>query len=63
MYVCLCNGITESMVKGLAQMSICPEKLAGKLGVDKDNCCGKCLRNIRSIASSASNASLQNEQF
>jgi bacterioferritin-associated ferredoxin len=63
MYICLCNGITESMVKGLAQRSICPEELACKLGVDKDNCCGKCLRNIRSIASSASNASLQSEQL
>ncbi len=63
MYICLCKGITESMVKGLAQKSICPKELAGKLGVDKDGCCGKCLRNIRSIASSASSASLQNEQL
>jgi bacterioferritin-associated ferredoxin len=61
MFICLCRGITELMVKGLAQRSICPEELAGKLGVDRDGCCGKCLRNIRSIASLASNAPLQSK--
>ncbi len=56
MYICLCNGITVSLVKGLLQRSICPEELAGKLGVDEDGCCGKCLHDIQSIASLVSNA-------
>lgn len=63
MYICLCKGITESMVKGLAQRSVCPGELARKLGLSKEGCCGKCLRNIQAIASLASDASFQSEQI
>jgi bacterioferritin-associated ferredoxin len=48
MYICICKGIKESDVRKLGQAGItCPEKLADSLGLnDKQNCCGRCIKNI-----------------
>jgi len=48
MYICICKGIKESDVRELGQAGItCPKKLADSLGLnDKQNCCGRCIKNI-----------------
>jgi len=48
MYICICKGIKESVVRELGQAAItCPKKLADSLGLnDKQNCCGRCIKNI-----------------
>jgi len=54
MYVCLCKGLTESDVRKVALS----EQMAGKadaerlkktLGLDDDDCCGRCAKNIRQL--------------
>jgi len=57
MYICLCKGVTDKAVKGLEQQNLGPEELACRLGIDKESCCGKCLRNIESLVALASGAS------
>ena len=57
MYVCVCKGIKESDVRELGRAGItCPRILASSLGIDdKDNCCGRCLKNVSNLVSLASN--------
>jgi bacterioferritin-associated ferredoxin len=57
MYLCLCKGIKESRVKELGRAGlITPEMLISTLGIDDASCCGRCLRNIDSIATLAISA-------
>lgn len=54
MYICLCKGITDSQVRNLGRAGVvCPEALAAKLGIDQDDCCGRCLSGISDLLSLA----------
>jgi bacterioferritin-associated ferredoxin len=47
MYICLCKGLTESDVQQLCQKTApTADALATCLGLDDDDCCGRCARNI-----------------
>jgi len=54
MYVCLCKGLTESDVR----QAVLSQQLAGKvdadrltktLGVDDEDCCGRCMKNVHRL--------------
>lgn len=54
MYVCLCKGITESKLREVGRSCEgCPELLASALGLDDEECCRRCIRNIRGLAAMA----------
>jgi bacterioferritin-associated ferredoxin len=54
MYVCLCKGLTESDVRRLAQAEMgTAEMLVDSLGLDDEECCGRCARDIHELASIA----------
>ena len=43
MYLCLCKGLTEADVKRQARDgSRCVEALIVDLGLEDDDCCGRC---------------------
>jgi len=55
MYVCLCKGLTESDIQRAAQTcKLDPKSLAERLGLDDEDCCGRCLRNINQLIVTAS---------
>jgi len=57
MYICLCKGITDSRVRALGRAGvISPEALAAELGIDRDDCCGRCLADIENLAALAETA-------
>lgn len=57
MYVCLCKGLTESDIRRLAQSSAREaEALTTALGLQDDDCCGRCARNIEELVAMASGA-------
>jgi bacterioferritin-associated ferredoxin len=48
MYVCLCNGLTDRQVRGVARMAGCAAaRVHSSLGVRVQ--CGKCLPMMRDI--------------
>jgi bacterioferritin-associated ferredoxin len=52
MYLCLCKGLTEFDVQQLCQKTAPrAEALASSLGLDDDDCCGRCARNIQEFLS------------
>jgi bacterioferritin-associated ferredoxin len=54
MYICLCKGITDSQVRNvLREGVVCAEALAARLGIDRDDCCGRCLSGISDLLSLA----------
>lgn len=54
MYICLCKGITESDVRDLGRAGVlCPESLTTALGMDQEDCCGRCARNIEELVALA----------
>lgn len=60
MYVCLCKGLTESDIRRIGQSipvsSEClQEQLLERLGLDDEECCGRCTRNIHELVAIASN--------
>jgi bacterioferritin-associated ferredoxin len=56
MYVCLCKGITESDVKQCGRNGcVTPQALVCRLGIDADDCCGRCLTNLEEIVALACN--------
>jgi len=56
MYICLCKGITESDVKECGRNGfITPQALVCRLGINADDCCGRCLRNVEEIVALACN--------
>jgi len=57
MYICLCKGITDSMVRGLEQQNLGSDEIALRLGVDREDCCGKCFRKIASLVAQDPGAS------
>lgn len=59
MYVCLCKGITESMVREMGRASLLsPDTVTRELGIDEDDCCGRCLRHIKELVALAANESV-----
>jgi bacterioferritin-associated ferredoxin len=57
MYVCLCKGITESAVRECGRQGcMTPEKLAATLGIDQDDCCGRCANHIEEFMAIATDA-------
>lgn len=51
MYVCLCKGLTESDVRRVtlseqAAGRLDEDRLAQALGIDDEECCGRCVKNI-----------------
>jgi bacterioferritin-associated ferredoxin len=49
-YVCVCRGLTESEVRRVAAtVEPTPSALISALGLDHEECCGRCATNIRAI--------------
>jgi bacterioferritin-associated ferredoxin len=47
MYLCLCKGLTESDVQRLCPKTPqSPDAVVARLGLEDDDCCGRCARNI-----------------
>lgn len=60
MYVCLCKGLTESDIHRAAQRAGAhPDGLIETLGLDDDDCCGRCVENIRELVAIASTRCFQ----
>ncbi len=56
MYVCLCKGLKESDIQQVMQSGpMDPDSLATTLGLDDEDCCGRCARNIHQLVAIASN--------
>jgi bacterioferritin-associated ferredoxin len=54
MYICLCKGVTDSRVRALGRDGVVsPEALAAELGIDRDDCCGRCFAGIENLAAIA----------
>ena len=54
MYICLCNGITESEVRDAGRCGlVTPCQLKAKFGLKKDGCCGRCAKNIQEFVALA----------
>jgi bacterioferritin-associated ferredoxin len=55
MYVCLCKGLTESDVQDAARSGqICPDTLKTCFGLEDEDCCGRCAKNIHELVALAS---------
>jgi bacterioferritin-associated ferredoxin len=49
-YVCVCRGLTESEVRRVAAtVEPTPAALISALGLDHEECCGRCASNIHTI--------------
>ena len=47
MYVCICKAIREDTVRELGRCGVIESaQLAGALGLDAPECCGRCIRTI-----------------
>jgi len=58
MYVCLCKGLTESDVQQVARHGkVCPDTLKACFGLEDEDCCGRCAKNIHELVALANNAS------
>ncbi len=54
MYICLCKGLTESDVQRIGQVGIVEaEKLVEVLGLNDDDCCGRCACDIQEFVALA----------
>lgn len=54
MYLCLCKGITESDVCKLGRSGVVSTAaLAAQLGIDQQECCGRCLQSVADLAALA----------
>jgi bacterioferritin-associated ferredoxin len=60
MYVCLCKGLAESDIHRAAQCAGAhPDSLITTLGLDDDDCCGRCVENIQELVTIASTRCFQ----
>ena len=51
MYVCLCKGITESDLRRVDPSGeATPDTLITVLGLDDEDCCGRCAKNIEGMS-------------
>jgi bacterioferritin-associated ferredoxin len=56
MYVCLCKGLTEADIQRAAQSGMPDsDSLTRTLGLEDEDCCGRCIRDIHQLMSIASN--------
>jgi bacterioferritin-associated ferredoxin len=54
MYICLCKGVTDSRVRALGREGVVSaDALATELGIDRDDCCGRCLAGIDNLTAIA----------
>jgi bacterioferritin-associated ferredoxin len=54
MYICLCKGITDSRVRALGRKGVVSsDALAAELGIDREDCCGRCIAGIENLTSIA----------
>lgn len=57
MYVCLCKGLTETDVQQVGRTGkICPETLKACFGLEDEDCCGRCARNIDELVAIATSS-------
>ncbi|MFZ5875571.1 MAG: (2Fe-2S)-binding protein [Nitrospirota bacterium] len=57
MYICLCKGITDSQVRSLGRSGVVsPEALTAELGIDRNDCCGRCVAGIPRLVAIAREA-------
>lgn len=57
MYVCLCNGITESDVREAGRAGcVTPCQLRARFRLKENGCCGRCAKNIREMVDLACQA-------
>ncbi len=55
MYVCLCKGLAESDIHRAIQYGgTHPDHLITTLGLEDDDCCGRCVKNIHELVEIAS---------
>jgi bacterioferritin-associated ferredoxin len=58
MYVCLCKGLTESDVQQAARHGkVCPDTLKTCFGLEDEDCCGRCAKNIHELVAIANSGS------
>ena len=58
MYVCLCKGLTESDVQQAARHGkVCPDTLKTCFGLEDEDCCGRCAKNIQELVAIANSGS------
>ena len=58
MYVCLCKGLTESDVQQAALTGkVCPDYLKTCFGLEDEDCCGRCAKNIHELVAIANSGS------
>lgn len=51
MYICLCKGLTESDIRRVSQAGIVEaDQLVEALGLNDDECCGRCVRDIQELS-------------
>jgi bacterioferritin-associated ferredoxin len=54
MYLCLCQGITETDVKAAGQAGlVTPCQLIEEFDLRKRDCCGRCAKNVHEFVSIA----------
>lgn len=57
MYVCLCKGLTESDVQQAARHGkVCPDTLKTCFGLEDEDCCGRCAKNIHELVAIANSS-------
>ncbi len=50
MYICLCKGLTESDVEQMGALGLIrPESLTRSLGLEDEDCCGRCANNLEEL--------------
>lgn len=60
MYVCLCKGITESDLRAATPAGEAhPQAVIKLLGLDDDDCCGRCVENIDELTALVSEQCLE----
>ena len=58
MYVCLCKGLTETDVQQVMRGGqVCPETLKMCFGLEDDDCCCRCAKNIHELVAVANSVS------
>lgn len=55
MYVCLCMGVTDRVIKELAREGACPDEIAACTGAGSR--CGTCVSTLRAIVHETQTAS------
>jgi bacterioferritin-associated ferredoxin len=62
MYVCICKAIREDTVRELGRCGVLESaQLAGALGLDTPECCGRCIRSIDRFVELASDTEIEPE--